>query len=186
MEPTHLSARMLLQDRLVVASAAVVTIILTLSAWLLFGGTGAAGENEPEKRFTHMHCSACQEEIAYDARGAGQTCATCGAGTYVPTVGSMQDGEESVGFTGKVWMYLLLAAVLLQALAYLTVSRWRGMRRAAEEFRNRLLVCRCPFCQRRIGYPAPRAGVGVVCPRCRTAFVLPAPATAWQETPAKC
>jgi hypothetical protein len=164
---------MLFRDRLVVASGVSVVLLLGLSGWLLFGGRGASG-NEPEKHFTHMHCSACKEETAYDARAAGQTCATCGAGTYVPTVGTMDEAEESVSTTGKAWMYLLLAAVLLQGFGYLAVSRWRGLRRAAEEFHNRMLVCRCPFCERKIGYRAPRAGEGVVCPRCKTAFALPA------------
>ncbi len=171
METTPPSARMLLRDRLVVASATVAVLTLALSAWLLFGGN--EGE-EIEKRFTHMHCSACHEEIAYDPRGAGQTCTTCGAGVYVPTVGTMEDAEESLSVTGKVWTFCLLAAVLLQGLVYLSVWRWRGMRRATEEFRNRMLVCRCPFCQRKIGYRAPRAGVGTICPRCKTAFALPA------------
>jgi hypothetical protein len=174
MEPTAVDARMLLKDRLVIGSGALVVLFLGLAAWQLFGGSDAEADNDPGKHFTHMHCSACKEEMAYDPRGVGQTCAMCGAGVYVATVSSLEDQEESLSVTGRIWVYLLFAAVLLQALAYITVAHWRRLRRAADEFLNRLLVCRCPFCQRKIGYRAPRVGAGVVCPRCKTAFELPA------------
>jgi hypothetical protein len=174
MEPTPVDARMLLKDRLVVASAALLVLLLGLSAWVLFGGSVSGEESGSARRFTHMHCSACREEMAYDPKGVGQTCGTCGGGVYVATVGSLDDQDNSLSSTGKVWVFLLLAAVLLQAAAYVTVARWRRLRHAAEEFHNRILVCRCPFCRRKIGYRAPQAGAGVVCPRCKTAFALPA------------
>jgi hypothetical protein len=162
---------MLLQDKLIIATTLGILLVLGGTAWLLFGSK--AGENEKQKRLTHMHCSVCGEEIAYNPRAVDEPCAACGSGAYVPTSGSFQGKEEKLSQTGKVFVYLLLAVVLLQGLAYVSVSRLRRMRQAVEEFHQRLVVCLCPFCQRKIGYPASKAGTGIFCSRCKTAFALP-------------
>jgi len=162
----------LFQDRWVLAGTAVVLPALVFSAWLLFGDNGG-GENEPAKRFTHLHCSVCREEVPYNPRLDGQTCGSCESGIYLPTVGSIQDDDDTLSPGARVVVFLLIAAVLLQGLAYVTVVRLRARRRAAAEVRNRMVVCHCPFCQRKIGYRATQAGSGVICSRCKTAFALP-------------
>jgi hypothetical protein len=166
---TTVDARAVLKDRMVLAGAALVLATLGTSGWLLFGAD--FGENAV--RFTHMHCSECRDEVAFDGRKVGTTCVSCGQGTYTATAGSILDGGEALSAGGKALVFLLVAAVLLQGLVYLGVIRLRALRRAEEEARNQMLVCRCPFCQRKIGYAAVRIGSGVVCSRCKTAFSLP-------------
>ncbi|HWY88886.1 MAG TPA: hypothetical protein VNX28_19390 [Gemmataceae bacterium] len=159
------------KDRFVIAGTGMVLTALGISGWLLFGGTGS-GDNK-SSGFTHMHCSVCGEEIPYIAKLAGNTCAVCDSGgTYTPTVGPIKDETSAPSTGAKLMCFLLVAVVLLQGLAYLGVLRFRTLRKASMEARNRLLICRCPYCGRKVGFPAGKAGSGGLCPRCKTAFVL--------------
>jgi hypothetical protein len=157
----------ILKDRLVLVAAALVLTALAATGWLLFVGAEAATDS-----YTHMHCSACQEEFPYIARLAGSHCAVCENGNYISTVGSVKDGAGTVGVAARVVVFVLVAAVLLQGLTYLAVVRSRALHEEKAAARQRTLLCRCSYCRRKIGFPASKEGAGGVCPRCKTAFVF--------------
>ena len=170
---TRPEAGALLRDKLVLATTGSVLAVLLVLGWLLFGDI-LSGDKK-RTTFTHMHCPVCKEEHAFNAKLAGKPCTNCETGgTLTPTVGSIADGVP-VSTGAKVIVYLLLAAFLVECVAYVSVRRLRALRAAEEEIRNRMVVCSCPFCQRKVGYRAPKAGTGFVCSRCKTAFRLPAP-----------
>jgi hypothetical protein len=154
----------LLRDKIVLAGASLVLIALAVTGWVLWGGTGSHGN------YTHIHCSACAEEFPYRATLAGNKCPVCGNGVYVPTTGSIKDGAAEGG--AKTAVFLVLVLVLVQALAYVAAVRLRALRQAATAALNQLLICRCPYCGRKIGFPASKNGVGGICPRCKTAFTF--------------
>jgi hypothetical protein len=176
MNKTMIDAEALLTDKVALARAALVLAILAGTAWWLFGGNESAeGENTP-LRYTHMHCSACKEEVPYNPRQVGKPCEACDAGgVFVATVGSLEEQTNSEGILTKVIVLAVVGAVLMQGWLYLSVLRLRGMRTAAAAARDRTLVCQCPFCRRKIGYPAARAESGLVCPRCKTGFMRDQP-----------
>jgi hypothetical protein len=158
-DSTLADMRGIFKDRTVLVAAALVLAALAATAWLLFGGAEEAAAS-----YTHMHCSACQEEFPYIARLAGSHCAICENGTYTPTVGSVKDGAGAIGAAARVVVFVLVAAVLLQGLAYLAVVRSRALREEKAAARQRTLLCRCPYCRRKIGFPASKEGAGGVCP----------------------
>jgi len=170
---TNIGIEALRKDRYVLGGAALVLLILGMTGWMLFGDGGDSDRPGTGTRYTHMHCSECGDEVPYTAAVARKPCVSCGKGTYLPTVGSVQE-TGGLGSPGaKIVFVLLLAAFLIQGLAFLGVWRLRVLRKSVEEVQNRKLVCRCPFCQRKLGYRASRIGSGIVCSQCKTAFTLP-------------
>ena len=156
-------------DTIVRCAAATVLAILAGVGWLLFSqDLGSA-----DLPYTHMHCPACLEECPYSARLAGTECPNCANGAkYVPTVGSIADGSSGPGLGGKIVIFVMLTLVLVPSFALVAVHRIKALREKEEEECNRILVCHCPYCQRKIGFRVRDTGSGRVCPRCKTAFVL--------------
>jgi Zn finger protein HypA/HybF involved in hydrogenase expression len=160
------------QDKVLLGATGLVLLILAGAGWSLFGGQAKYVDGQPV--YTHMHCSTCLEEMPYVARLAGTDCPACGQGAvYVPTFGSVKEGSASGPLGARIVVFFVLAAVLVQGLIYLAARRIRSLGEAQEKIRLELLICRCPYCQRKIGYPAFKAGNGGVCPRCKTGFTFP-------------
>jgi hypothetical protein len=160
-------ARTALADRVVLAAAALILEVLGLTGWALFAGGGLGA---PGSRPARLVCSECGDDIPYTNSRAGTRCVACEKGVYTPA----PEGKGRVGTWGKVFILVLLGAVLIQGLLLLAVWRLRLRRRAAALELNRKLVCRCPFCRRRVAYPPALIGTGVVCRQCKTAYTLPA------------
>ncbi len=155
----------------------MVLVILSVTGWVLFAGSWVG----TEAVYTHMHCPVCEDEVIYSARMASSECPICKGGAYVPTIGSVREGTIGPGTGGKIFIFLVIAVVAVQGLVYLVFQRSKIMRQTEQETRNKLLVCRCPYCQRKIGFRASKAGTGGVCPRCKTAFIYSSQAEAEAE-----
>jgi hypothetical protein len=115
-------------------------------------------------------------EMTYDPNLAGKQCPRCGpeGPVMVPTVGRRdQGGETGPSTTGTALAAVTIALVVVQGGLYgwVVYDRWR---RQAQNKRANLLVCRCPFCKRKFGYPPHKIGAPMVCSRCKTTFALPA------------
>jgi Zn finger protein HypA/HybF involved in hydrogenase expression len=150
--------------------------------WWVRGSSGSALGSAPP--YTHMHCPECFLELPYNAVNSFKPCPHCGSSgpKMVPTVG--RRGEELTGGVGVVGRWLAGATITLVVVqaglyAWLVYARWRRV--AAEEASKQPLVCRCPFCNRKIGYPPNKVGAGTICPRCKTSFMLPAVGIALQQ-----
>jgi len=156
------------QDRIVILSSGIIALALVGATWTFFTSSGGASV------FTHMHCPACEEEYPYNARSAGLKCGNCGYdGGFVATAGPFKEAEVGGAWT-KVVLGMLFLALLAQGWAYVVISRLKALKRAAEGAHKQVLVCRCPFCSRKVGFPAYKSGTAGTCPRCKTAFVLAA------------
>jgi len=166
-------ARAVLQDNVFRTAAVLVLLGLAITAWVLFPGDGFPS-SKTAPRYTHMHCPECGDEVPYTPTLVKKQCVSCGKGTYTPTVGPVTEGRGGGSQGAKLFTFLLLGAFLLQGLAFLAVWRLRALRQAAERTQNRMLICRCPFCKRKLGYPAAKVGTGIICTLCKTAFTLPA------------
>ncbi len=169
MNRTSALARVFHKDKIVRAGAGFALAALTATGWLLFAGSGDSENNG----YTHMHCPVCEEEVPYSARLAGSECPSCGTGAvYVATRGSLREGTIGPSTGAKILVFLVVSVVLGQGLALLACQRSRVLHEREEEARNRLHVCRCPNCQRKIGFRAAQVGTAGVCLRCKTAFVF--------------
>ncbi len=149
-------------------------ILTALLVWLQ-GGFRSATQG---KKLTHLHCPECLLEMTYLAAKDGQPCPQCGGSgpKLVATVGPYKERNGPAGqvsIVGKTLVAALVALVFDLVLLYGWSMYMRARRRAAEEAINMPLICHCPFCSRKIGYPARKIGAGAVCPRCKTAFMLP-------------
>lgn len=153
------------------------TVLLACVALFLWskGGRTAKDERAP----THAHCPECGLEIAYIPALAEKPCPHCGpqSGRMIATFGPANTpGSENVGVStgGKVVAFIVVGLVVAQGLVYGWVLFQRHNRQRETEVQKRLLICYCPFCKRKIGYPATKIGAGIKCSRCKTAFPLPA------------
>jgi len=126
------------------------------------------------KAYTHMHCPECHMEMAYTKAFEGKKCPQCGADgpTLVPTVGKRIEGK-TVSPTATAIAASTIALVIVQGGLYAWILFAAARRRAREAVKEAPLVCRCPFCNRKIGYSPKRVGECATCPRCKTAFLLP-------------
>jgi hypothetical protein len=151
--------------------------VLAATAWGLYGRAWSARK----AAYTHLYCPGCDVDIPFDAKKVGKKCSFCSKENpvdppeLIPAIGRgdkriLATGTSSFG-THMVFLVVLLVVFQLEALLW--YYHRRDLRRQEEAVKNRVLVCRCPFCRRKIGYTAARIGLGVACPRCKTAFVLP-------------
>ena len=153
------------------ATMAGFALLTAFFLWLQ-GGARSAQRAGP---FTHMHCPECGLEMTYNAAKEGSSCPQCGSDgpKMIATVGPKREQRSGVGPVGKTLVAMLGALILSLGALYAWILYARERRRAEEEARNRPLVCHCPFCERKLGYPSRKIGTGTVCPRCKTAFLLP-------------
>ncbi len=121
-----------------------------------------------------MHCPVCEEEYPYNPQAASLKCGSCGHGGFIATAGPFKEAGEDKGIWTKLILFTLVASILVQGWAYVAVLRLKALRRADEETRTQVMVCRCPYCGRKVGFPAFKSGSAGTCPRCKTAFVLAA------------
>jgi hypothetical protein len=145
--------------------------LTALFLWL----QGGARSAERAGSFTHVHCPECGLEMRYDASQEGASCPRCGPSgpKMIATVGPKREQRAGVGLLGKTLVAMLGASILTLGMLYGWILYSGARHRAEEEASKRPMICHCPFCSRKIGYPARTIGSGAVCPRCKTAFVLP-------------
>lgn len=160
----------LASEPITLAGFAAAMIISVAAGWMLF--TKSDSESPKSKIFTHLHCPACEEEITYSQGLEGQLCETCGGEAYVPTVGPFRE-EKGSGRWGRALILLVIAAIAFQSAIFLAAARLKHLRRVADEALKERFVAACPYCNRKVKYPAFKAGSGFVCVKCKTAFVLP-------------
>lgn len=163
----------LASDRLFLAAVLLCTSALGLSAWYLFG-RDKADLKPPSSRFTHVHCPTCGFEMLYTTGLEGTPCTECEAETpMVATIGSYREADaKSTRFWSRIFVLGVIAGVLIPSLILFASTRLRALKRAADEEEHRLVIWYCPFCQGKISYPISKAGSGVICSRCKTAFTL--------------
>src|SRR5580765_2126742 len=122
MNTTEVKVTALLRDNVVLAVAGLAIAILMATAWLLFHDNKPTGTDDAPARFTHMHCSACNDEIPYHPQMINKKCEACTEeGTYVPTAGSIREGNQGEGLATRVTILLIVSAAALQGLAYTAV-----------------------------------------------------------------
>jgi hypothetical protein len=146
--------------------------VAAMVVWLQGGLT----PSQKGKAATHLHCPECGLEVSYKADLEGKWCPQCGAGgpKMIATVGPYKGQRKAeTGPAGRILVGVLVALVVVPAGLYVWVLYSQARQRAEEEARNQFLVCHCPFCARKIGYPMKKVGEGSLCPRCKTAFTLP-------------
>ena len=154
------------------AVAIAILFLVTAVFFLWVQGVFNVGSR---KAYTHLHCPDCGLQTIYQATKEGAPCPQCGPGSsMVPTVGSWHGHSGGdVGLAGKVMVAVFGALLASMAALYGWILRERARRREEQETQNQMHVCLCPFCSRRIGYPANKIGSGALCPRCKTGFALP-------------
>jgi hypothetical protein len=174
MSPSTVNARVLLSDKVFLAAVALTLMLLGAIGWFAFGGesTGTQGT----KKFTHMHCSKCNDEIFYSPKLVGTKCTNCtDGGVYQPTIGSIFDEDYGDGSnTGRIVAFAVAFVVAAQGLVFFGFRRLKALRERAEDARHRMVLARCPFCKRKVAYPVAKAGTWTTCYQCKTAFELPA------------
>jgi hypothetical protein len=163
------------QDRLILLGGGLCLLFLGEYGWATFGDILFRPKEKPA--YTHLHCSECLDENRYSPVLEGSPCPVCGEAKakLIPTVGSLAEGGFTPGTAGwgKIVAFLVVTVVLGQLMVFLCLWRLRFLERQARVAQNRMLNCRCPFCNRKLGYPVRKAGHGVVCQFCKTAFLLP-------------
>ena len=146
---------------------------------LFLGVLGGGWRSGKASAYTHMHCAECSLEITYNSALEGKSCPQCGVAgpKMISTVGPISDKANVP--SGGLWSLGNIFAATVLALAATTSSFyawfvWAGVRcRAADKAQNQIMVCPCPICSRKIGYPTRDIGKTGLCSRCKTAFVLP-------------
>lgn len=168
-------------QRLFLGLIAATALIAAVGFLLLL--CGALDESAEGASLTHMHCPKCRLEMLFDATLQGKPCPRCGptGPQLTATAGPRGSQVATVGPVGKALVALLVLLILSEALIYVFVLYQRSRRAAVDQEGSLLLVCKCPFCTRRIGYVATMIGTGACCPRCKTAFVLPQGSDALEE-----
>jgi hypothetical protein len=151
---------------------------------LIFAGMfwwlrGPEGANNESKALTHIHCPDCFLEMAFTKGMENKSCPHCGPSgpKMIATTGPHKGGianEGGISAVGTSLAAATIALVLVQGWLYGWILYARSQRLAQEAVRNQPLVCRCPFCSRKIGYLPRKVGSATVCARCKTTFTLPA------------
>lgn len=157
-----------------VTAALAFTLLFVTFMWWLSGGFSAG----KAKAYTHMHCSDCALEATFNPALEGKPCPQCGptGPKMVATVGPKKGAQETssgVGTAGNIFAAFVLALALTTSSLYAWAVMTRTRSSAADRAKNRMRVCHCPFCTRKIGYSSRQIGATGRCPRCKTGFTLP-------------
>lgn len=124
-------------------------------------------------------CPECRKEFPYMAEWIDKPCPACSK-PNIKLVETIR-GEAPTP-TWHKWVAMgVFIAVIGQAgiLFWLQRKRFVGKK---EKQAPPELKCRCPYCRRKYRYLASRAGQGVICRNCKTAFVFPGEDDADPET----
>jgi hypothetical protein len=162
----------------------LLVVLAVLTFGLIFVGMfwwlrpTPAAEKEG-KLLTHMHCPDCFLELPFSKGMENRSCPHCGPSgpKMIATAGPRATAEKArpgPGVVGSALAAATIALVLVQACLYGMILLTRSRRHARESQQAEPLVCRCPFCSRKIGYPPQKVGSPTVCARCKTVFELPA------------
>ena len=123
MKGTLVQGRVILEDRIVLAGAALVLMVLGGMTWLLFADY-LFPKADAELHYTHMHCPECGEEIPYNTALEGEPCVACQKGNYLPTVGPFQEGKKKASLGTRLVIFFLFAGLLGEGLAFLSIWRF--------------------------------------------------------------
>jgi hypothetical protein len=170
MDSTSISTGAVWKDRVVLAGSGLALLLLLLVGAGLFADRALWSD---QQRRDLLRCSVCGEELPYSKALDGKPCSVCGEGVFRPGVDAGSGGSAPPSLGSRVIVFACVGGVLVAGVAYLVVRRLGQLRMEDARHRNRKLVCRCPYCERKIAYPASRVGEGAVCSRCKTAFSLP-------------
>lgn len=154
-------------------------VVLTLggigaTGWAFYGRTKPTPDARTQKAvlFTRVVCPACEWERPYDSALEGQICPNCNAGASLVGAQNPNSGDAN---TGRGLACGLVMLTVLSAGTLFVRRRVRTLEGAATDEINRPTTTQCPFCGRRVRYPAARAGEVFNCSRCKTTFLLPPP-----------
>jgi hypothetical protein len=142
--------------------------------WLRGPGTA----KQEGRLLTHTHCPDCFLEVPFSAGMEDRKCPHCGPSgpKMIATAGPHKLDSGNAGGNTAVGTGLAaatIALVLVQAWLYGMILYSRSRRLSLEAQQNQPLVCRCPFCSRKIGYLPRKIGSATLCARCKTTFTLP-------------
>lgn len=163
-------------DPLVLLAAALTAGAVGAVGWAFYGRAKpetAASKAQKAVFFTRVVCPACEWERPYDSALEGHVCPNCNAGASL--VGAYNPNAAD-GNTGRGLACGLVMMTVVSCGTYLVRRRVLAINRATAHELHRPAVTPCPFCGRRVRYPASRAGEVFSCSRCKTSFLLPAPA----------
>jgi hypothetical protein len=153
---------------------------LGAAGWFFFRGDEPAKPGQPSAKY--LVCPRCGLEVSYSKDLEGKQCPQCGKqGPPLRASQTAGGARAAVPPAGKRLAGFIVGLVALQVFAYVVITRVRASRQAAQARLRAGLVCRCPYCNRKIRFPVRLAGQGFVCPRCRTGFVLPATSSPDEE-----
>jgi cbb3-type cytochrome oxidase subunit 3 len=171
----------------ILSALGLLTFLLVFAGlfWWLRGPEGS-GSDKGGKAFTHTHCPDCQLEVPFSKGMENRSCPHCGSSgpKMIATVGPYKEGGASDRGSSGIGTGLAaatIALVLVQAGIYGWILYDRSRRRAQEAEQLQPLVCRCPFCSRKIGYLPRKIGSPTICARCKTSFTLPEVGIAQEE-----
>jgi ribosomal protein L37AE/L43A len=162
----------------------LLAVLAALTFALIFVGMfwwlrGPERTNKESAALTHIHCPDCLLETAFSKGMENRGCPHCGPSgpKMIATVGPHKEGagnEPGGSVIGTGLAAATITLVLVQGGLYGWILYALSQRRAREAIQNQPLVCRCPFCSRKIGYLPRKIGSATVCARCKTTFTLPA------------
>jgi hypothetical protein len=163
-------------NRLLAVLGALTFVLLFVGMfWWLRAPDASATDGKP---LSHMHCPECMLEVPFSHGMEGRKCPHCGSAgpKMIATVGPHKQGtgnERGPTAFGTGIAAATITLVLVQGWLYGMILYSRSRRLAREAQQQQPLVCRCPFCSRKIGYLPRKVGSATVCARCKTTFTLP-------------
>ncbi len=171
---TSITTTTLFKDKAVLGASILCVALGALLWWSTFGRKADADNVKVSTSFTHLHCPSCKTEMPYRAISDGKPCITCKS-PYLPTVGSWKNGGQSGDKInwGKTAIFAIVSLILVECWAFVYIHRSRALSRIVDESNRQVLLACCPFCERKIQYSISRIGTGVICAKCKTAYVLP-------------
>jgi len=158
----------------IMIAAGAAFVLLSALLWFLL--SRAPADTTPPR---FLYCPECGLSLGFHDSLKGKPCPHCGPkGPALLPTHSLTSREVPTPVWHKLLAANIVALVVLEGLLYAFLG-WRRLQHHVEQQNGKAAwKCRCPFCQRKIRFPSSRAGMGALCPRCKTAFCLPTAAEA--------